>query len=159
MEPQSHYDVLSGRLEALERECRRWRRLGVAGLLAAVVAAVGGAAAVAPGEIELERLVIRNKDAKRAIVLSATDGDPSLTFTDEGQEKVAMSLAEDGTPMLSFLDAGNPRLMLGLSRNGVPVLNFNDENRHRRISLGIFPKVGPTFALLDETGAVISKSP
>ena len=39
------------------------------------------------------------------------------------------------------------------------VLNFYDENQRRRISLGIFPNLGPLISLLDEKNKIISKSP
>jgi hypothetical protein len=153
-------EALVRRVERLERESRFWRWAGGFACLLAATLIVGGAATQATNEVELERLVIKNKQAGGGtITLSAVDGFPSLSFASEGREKISLTIPKDGSPMLSFIEAGKDRLMLGLSRNGAPVLNFYDENQRRRISLGIFPKVGPLITLLDEKNKIISKSP
>jgi len=153
-------DALARRVERLERECRLWRRAGGFACLLAAALIVGGASTRSTSEVELERLIIRNKqDGLGTITLSAVDGRPSLSFASEGREKISLTIPKDRSPMLSFIEAGKDRLMLGLSRNGAPVLNFYDENQRRRISLGIFPNVGPLISLLDEKNKVISKSP
>lgn len=153
-------DALVRRVERLERESRFWRWAGGFACLLAATLIVGGAATQATNEVELERLVIKNKQAGGGtITLSAVDGFPSLSFASEGREKISLTIPKEGSPMLSFIEAGKDRLMLGLSRNGAPVLNFYDENQRRRISLGIFPNLGPLISLLDEKNKIISKSP
>jgi hypothetical protein len=128
--------------------------------LIAVALVVTGAATRSGNEVELERLVIKGKqDGSGAITLSALDGVPALSFTSQGSEKVSLTIPKDGSPQFSFVESGKGGLMFGLSRNGAPVVNFYDENQRRRISLGIFPKIGPTISLLDESNKVISKSP
>ena len=125
-----------------------------------VAVLVGGAATDPHGQVELERLVIKNKEeALGTITLSATNGQPSLSFASEGRERISLTIPKDGSPLLSFVEDGKDRLMLGLSRNGTPVVNFYDDNQRRRISMGVFPKVGPTISLLDEANKVISKVP
>ena len=110
--------------------------------------------------MELERLVIKNKqDGSGTITLSAVDGFPSLSFAREGREKISLTIPKDGIPTFSLVESGKGGLMFGLSRNGAPVLNFYDENKRRRISLGIFPKIGPMISVLDENNKIISKSP
>jgi hypothetical protein len=152
-------DVLSRRIDRLERECRAWRGAGALIAVMAVAAVVGGAATEPPGQVELERLVIKNKDGAGTITLSAANGQPSLSFASEGREKISLTIPKDGSLFLSFVEDGKDRLMLGLSRNGTPVMNFYDDNRGRRISLGVFPKVGPTISLLDEANKVIARVP
>jgi hypothetical protein len=159
MQSQS-VDGLIRRVERLERECRFWRRAGWLACLVAATLIVGGATRRATNEVELERLVIKDKQAgSGTITLSAADGFPSLSFASEGRERISLTIPKEGSPIFSFVEAGKDRLTLGLSRNGNPVLNFYDENRRRRISLGIFPKVGPVVSLLDENNKIISRSP
>ena len=153
-------DGLAHRIERLEQECRLWRRVGGLAFLAAVALVVGGARARSTDEVELERLVIKSKqDGLGTITLSAVDGLPSLSFAREGREKISLTIPKDGSPTFSLVEAGKGGLMFGLSRNGAPVLNFYDENQRRRVSLGIFPKVGPMISVLDENNKIISKSP
>ena len=46
-----------------------------------------------PSEVELERLIIRNKqDGLGTITLSAVDGRPSLSFASEGREKISLTI-------------------------------------------------------------------
>jgi hypothetical protein len=153
-------DALAHRIERLERECRLWRRVGGSAFLVAIALVVSGAATRSTNEVELERLVIKSKqDGAATITLSAVDGHPSLSFANEGREKISLTIPKDGSPTFSLVEAGKGGLMFGLSRNGAPVLNFYDENQRRRISLGIFPKVGPMMSVLDENNRIISKSP
>lgn len=159
MEAQA-IEALTRRVERMERECRWWRRAGLATLLGLVGMMVGGAASYSAGELKIERLLIQDgDDARKGIVLSAKDGSPSLMFFDEDQEKIFLSVSAEGVPSLSFTEAGRPRMMLGLSRSGTPVLNLNDENQRRRVSVGIFPQVGPMMSVLDENNTVIFKAP
>ena len=159
MEPRS-FEALNDRLERLERECRRWRRAGTVAFFGALTMIATGATSQSAREVELERLVIRDeKDGRGTITLSAGGGHPSLSFSTGGQEKIVLAIPEGGSPTLSFVDGGADRLMLGLGSNGTPVLNFLDENQRRRISMGIFPKVGPTISLMDESNKIISSMP
>ena len=126
----------------------------------AVALVVGGAATRSTNEVELERLVIKSKqEGLGTITLSAVDGLPSMSFASEGREKISLSIPKDGSPTFSFVEAGKGGMMFGLSRKGAPVLNFYDENQRRRISLGIFPEIGPMISVLDENNKIISKSP
>jgi hypothetical protein len=153
-------EVLIRRVERLERDCRLWRRASGFAFLLTAVLAVGGAATRARNEVELERLVIKNNQAgSGAITLSAVDGSPSLSFATEGRERISLSVPKEGSPIFSFVESGKDRMTLGLSRNGAPILNFYDEHQRRRISLGIFPKAGPSISLIDENNRIISKSP
>ncbi len=151
---------LKRRIERLERECRFFKCAGGLALLVAAAVVGSGAAKHSTDEVELEQLVIRSKQGgSGAITLSAADGFPSLSFTSEGREKISLTIPKDGSPAFSFVDAGKGGMMFGLSRNGAPVLNFYDESNRRRLSLGIFPKLGPMISVLDEKNRVISKSP
>jgi hypothetical protein len=108
----------------------------------------------------LEQLVIKNKQGGLGtITLSALDGCPSISLASDGREKVSLTISKDGSPTISCLEPGKGTLTFGVSRSGAPVLNFYDGNERRRISLGIFPKVGPMISLLDENNKIISKSP
>jgi hypothetical protein len=153
-------DDLARRIEQLERDCRFWRRAGGLAFLVAGALVAGGAATRSTDEVEVERLVIKNKQGSSGtITLSAEDGVPTLSFASEGREKISLTIPKDGSPTFTFVESGKGGLMFGLSRNGAPVVNFYDENKRRRISLGIFPKIGPMISLLDENNKIISKSP
>jgi hypothetical protein len=153
-------DALTRRVELLERQCRLWRRIGTAGLVGCLALVVGGADGPTSTEVKAERLLIQDKaDPGRGILLTAQDGQPTLTFLADGQEKISLGLSKDGSSRLSFTDSGKPRLALGLSQSGAPVLNLNDEEQRRRVALGIYPKVGPVISVLDEGGKVVFRAP
>jgi hypothetical protein len=158
MDGSDTLEALARRVGRLERECRRWRRAGTAAALGAIALVAAVAAKRPDGEIKVDRITVQGKDGG-GIHLEAEDGLPSLTFYSAGQERIAIRVAEGGSPTVAFVDGGAPRMTLGLGRNGAPILNFNDENRRRRISLGIFPKVGPLISVLDEQNKVSFKTP
>jgi hypothetical protein len=155
-------DALADRLGRLERECRAWRRgAAVVALGALACLAIGAGADDAPKPIEelnVKRLIIRGDDGREAITLSTQDGAPVLAMLADGQERVSIA-APGGAPMMAFVDAGRPRLSFGLSASGSPVVNFNDADHRRRLSLGIFPRVGPMISVLDEQNKVIFRGP
>ena len=154
------FEVLTGRVDRLERECRAWRR-GAAVVAIALVALASAGAGDDPRPIEelnIKRIVVRGDDGREAIILGTQDGGPLLSVLADGQERLSIA-APGGSPSISFVDAGKPRLAFGLSPSGAPVLNFNDADQRRRISLGIFPKVGPMISVLDEANKPTFRTP
>jgi hypothetical protein len=155
-------DALAARLERLERECRSWRRGAAAVALGAlVVLAVGAAADDGPKaieEINVKRIVVRDDSGREAMTLGTQDGAPVLAMLADGQERLSIA-TPGGAPMMAFVEGGSPRLTFGLSATGTPVVNFNDADQRRRLSLGIYPKVGPMISVLDEQNKVIFRGP
>jgi hypothetical protein len=167
MNPRS-LDALAGRLDRLERECRAWRRGAAVVALAAVVLLVAGADDPPPQaggagrptieELNVKRIIVRDEQGREAITLGTQEGSPTIALLAEGQERMSLS-APGGAGMMAFIDGGGPRLTFGLSSGGSPVVNFLDAEQHRRLTLGIFPKVGPIISVLDEQNKVTFKTP
>ena len=116
-------DELVVRLDCLERENRRWKRIGALVL-------VGIAAVVLMGQakprkvaqvIEAEKFVVRDKSGKvrAALQISAKD-EPSLDLYDKnGKNRASLAILEGGgqTPILFLLDR-NEKFSLKLAEVG-----------------------------------------
>src|SRR4051794_6637647 len=73
MESQA-FDMLSLRVERLERECRLWRKASAATLLGLIILFFSGATPLSTGELRVERLIVQDKDDDRkGIILRAQD--------------------------------------------------------------------------------------
>jgi hypothetical protein len=100
---------LIGRVERLERECRRWR-IGVftAVFVGLALLTVGWTSPTGiQKEVESERFVLRDKLGKvRAILGTATQGNPSVSLLDgKGKKRMELGLRPgDETPCLTYFD-------------------------------------------------------
>ena len=116
-------DELVVRLDCLERENRRWQRIGALVL-------VGIAAVVLMGQakprkvaqvIEAEKFVVRDKSGKvRAALQTSAKDEPSLDLYDKnGKNRAKLAILEVGgpTPLLFLLDR-NEKFSLKLAEVG-----------------------------------------
>ena len=148
MTPDS--ETILARLETLERENRRWRRIGIAAL--ALLAAVGvlGAARPQPSTITAHQLLLTDSAGDLRARLTAIDGKfPSLTLYD-GRGQAMISLKGGGPqPGITLGDSsGKTRIMLG----GIsPNLSFYDDAGDTTVSLD-GDALGPRLLLFDEAG-------
>lgn len=119
--------TLQRRVDALERENRRWKRVAlfVAAVLGA--AAVVGMSAPPTKTLDLEILRIVDGKGKARAVLGVGDEGPSLALFDEkGRLRANLGVAKEG-PSLDLLDtAESPRAQLMVDEKQDPHLDFTD---------------------------------
>ncbi len=143
-------EAILARLESLERENRRWRRIAIAALALVAGVVVLGAARPAPSTITAHQILLTDNAGNLRGKLTAIDGKfPSLTLYD-GRGQAMLSLKGGGPqPGLAVSDAsGKTSVMLGgLSPN----LSFYDDAGDTTVSLD-GDALGPRLLLFDEAG-------
>lgn len=157
-------DVILRRLDDLEGENRRLRRLGAALLAAcAVVLVVGTAMTVVAthglaggrAAVRAQRFVLEDASGHVRGTWGVTEeGTVQLALTDSRSEpRARMSVLEDGSPGLGLVDAdGHPRAALGLLADGTISLVFADPEGHSRAVLGLTAAGASSLALADGRG-------
>jgi len=120
---ESTMNNMEQRLDRLERENLRWRRIGFLVLVVIAAMVLMGQAKVSrvAKVIEAEKFVVRDKSGKvrAALQTSAKDG-PSLDLYDKnGKNRVQLAILEVGgpTPILFLLDR-NEKFSLKLAEVG-----------------------------------------
>ncbi|MEK7348448.1 MAG: hypothetical protein AABZ94_06220 [Candidatus Eisenbacteria bacterium] len=115
------------RVEALERENRRWKRtaLAVVAVLAAV--AVVGMSSPPTKTLDLELLRIVDSRGKARAILGMGDEGPAISLLDEkGRLRANLGIEKEG-PSLDLLDtAETPRAQLAVDGKQGPHLDFTD---------------------------------
>ena len=133
-------DAVSARLDRLERESRRWRRVALGSWLAIATLLLLGQspprASRPPSPartVEAERFVLRDARGRAGATLGwEADDTPRLTLHDpKGQPRAVLTVGAGGAPGLTLLDT-----------DGVTV----------RAALVVGPDGAPGFALFDLTG-------
>ncbi len=144
--------AIAARLDRMEREIARWKRIGACLLLAVAGASVmaqttppatttvqRGVVTVAPvtKEIQAERFVLVDGSRKARAILEMTAEGPELSLLDAaGLERATLGLREKG-PHLSLKDAARKtRAMLDLKGDG-PSLVLADEGQVRQTKLTV----------------------
>ena len=104
---ESEVSNLSQRIERLERDSRKIRRVSytIAGL-GLLFGLAGMAAPAVCDTVFAERLVIRDNAGQQRIVADAYSGAPSFSvLSKEGRALARIGVAQDGEPYLTFYDA------------------------------------------------------
>jgi hypothetical protein len=157
-------DVLARRVERLERESRRWKRVASLGLvLAAAAALLGQAAPLGPAKVvDAERFNVRDPAGNlRAILGTSPDGATSLLlYNPAGVHQAGLGVMADGTASI-FLGnpAGRTVTELTLYRDGTPSLIFRDRAGKTRALLGAASDGYPFAYFLDAAGNNTWKAP
>jgi hypothetical protein len=153
-------EAVTRRLERLERDHRRWKRVAgwaVAGFaLTVLLGAVPGKKAHIPDEVRAKRFVlIDTADRARAELAIIAENQPHLAlFDDAGKPRLMLSLGRYGEPSLSLLDAaGHRRIALSLDLYGA-LLRFSDAAGHVRVVLAVPAEGEPEFELLGKDDKV-----
>ncbi len=125
--PPAPDQTLATRVEALERENRRLKRVAL--LVAAALTALAAIGMSAPPTKTLDLEILRIVDAKgkaRAVLGMGDDG-PALAMLDEkGRLRANLGVAKEGTS-LDLLDASEtPRAQLVVDAKQEPHLDFTD---------------------------------
>lgn len=113
-----HTDDLAVRLERLERENRRLKRVG--GGLIAAVAAVGlmSAGSAFCKTVWAERLVLRDASGRDRLMMDAYGGAPSITMQDEQGRSVARFSWQEGVAMELPGCDGKPATRVKVDKDG-----------------------------------------
>jgi hypothetical protein len=158
-------EVLTRRVDHLERESRWWKRLasGVAALLGIVVL-LGAAASKkikSPAELRAQRIVLVDKaEQGRAELTVTSENQPGLVLADDaGKPRLTLALSKYGEPTLSFVDAGGTRrLTLSLDLYGT-MLRFTDDAGNPRVALVVPSEGEPALELLSKDDKLLWRAP
>ena len=146
--------ALERRMEAVERENRRWQWMVTVTL--AVVAAMVILAQATPMKfgkvLEAERFVLRDTNGSIRAELGFIDGASVLLLNDkDGKPGVALSVLPDGPRRISLLDRdGRTRSVLTARADGDSGLRLFDKNLMHRASLDVMADGRPILRLADK---------
>lgn len=115
------------RVDALERENRRWKRATLVVAAALAAAAVVGMSSPPTKTLDLELLRIVDSRGKARAILGMGDDGPALSLLDEkGRLRANLGIEKDG-PSLDLLDTSeSPRAQLTVDGKQDPHLDFTD---------------------------------
>lgn len=126
------FDRLEARCVWLERQARRWKRIGGSALVGVVLMALGGAQrASEPKVIEAERIVLKDRDGVQRIVMAADLGSgPNLSFFEvDGKVRMGLGRGPLGATALSLSDRkGKGRITIQIDQNDAPSINVLDKD-------------------------------
>jgi len=159
-------EVLGRRMEMVERENQRLRRLNqyslagcalAMGLSAAVLVVAGvGRSTVLARTVEAERFVLRSPSGDARGEWRMGDGGSSelVLRGGNGKTQVKLGILPDGSSGLSLADAGgSSRAALGLLPDQTTSLVFADRSGRTRAVLGYSPDGAMTLVFADRSGA------
>ena len=158
---------LTERLETVERENRRLRRLGLMmiigigvllGLTSAimVIAARHGMPGMVPQVAEARKFLLRDRDGRiRGTWGTNEEGMAQLLLQDTtGRTRMRFSVLEDGSSGLAFVDSvNNARIVVGILPDESANIVLADQGGKTRAVLGIAPNGSTTLVFADRGGA------
>ncbi len=158
--------VIGRRLDALERENRRLKRLGMftlvavgvfLGLAAALIAvsARRGAPGTVADALDARRFVLRGSNGEiRGVLGVAEDGAARFILQDaNGQERIRLTVLPDGSPGMAFSDSANhSRAVLGLLPDESVSLVLADRKGNTRTVLTLGGDESSTLVFADRFG-------
>jgi hypothetical protein len=151
----SRTDVLTERVERLERENRNFKRIGAVAVVGATLALIGGAQRKATTPtIEAEQFVLLSKAGEmRATLVMTPEDTPTLAFFDkQGKNRARLQQAADGSMGLSFFDkAGRTQIGMGVETDGQPGLCFQKGDK-RRLGIGMIADGTVAMVFTNEGG-------
>jgi hypothetical protein len=137
-------DAMAERLERLERENRRLKRIGGLVLLGAVASLLSGADDGKTKPVEAERFVLKDRAGlKRAELSAEPNGSASFNLFDRAGKvrlRMAIEAAQEGFPsdeaLVSVCDErGKDRVVTLVNPFGVPQLSLFDRSGKDRLNL------------------------
>ena len=158
--------TLAQRLEDVEREYRRQRRLSIwlltilaillgLGVAFVLVSARHGMPGTVGDVVSARRFVLRGEDGKiRGIWGTNEDGSVRLVLQDdEEQQRTKLDLLTDGASGLTFADsAGHPRAVFAFLPDQTASLVFADGSGRSRSVLGVAEGGSATLVFADKGG-------
>jgi hypothetical protein len=138
--PITTADPVMARLDRLERESRRWRRVALGSWLAIAALLLLGQS---PPQVSRPASPARTVEAERFVLRDA-----------RGHAGATLGWEADDTPRLTLHDpAGQPRTLLTVGAGGAPGLSLLDaDGKTVRAALVVGPDGAPGFALFDPAG-------
>lgn len=139
-------DQLAGRIDRLERQNRRLRRmlgslLGAAGLIVLIAAQQGK-----PQSVEVEKLVVRDAQGKARIQMEVGTEGPIVRLLDEGGTHVASLSASAEAFVIRFFEPRNRlRTGMALQKSGVALVYYDKDGKAQTgrnamlLGTGVFP--------------------
>jgi len=155
------YEAIVRRVEGLEQEVRRWRRIAAAlGLTAVVVATLGAAA---PRRVlEAQKFLIKDASGRVRAELGPSDSDKeiALRFRDAGgSQRITLGLQDDTSLLVLGDKSGRPRAGLVTLAQGAPAFTLYDTSGRPRVELGLVREGEPHVSLMDARGGSAWKAP
>lgn len=144
------FDALAQRLDRLERENRRLRRVGATLAVGVAAVVLMGQARTPARVIEAQKFVLRDESGKIHAELDlGRHGTPFLAFSDQdGKARAGLGLMPDGAPVLRLADRdGKVRAALDVGADGAPGLTLYDQDENPRVSLDMRPDGRPIMGL------------
>jgi hypothetical protein len=144
-------EALWARLESLERQNRRIKRIGVMLLILAGSIFLMGQAAKTVRPIEATKFVLKNAKGKKRAELGIRLDGPELAFYDDKEQTLlSIGLLEDG-PGLIMLAADGKKLASFSSTATGPMLSLSGSNGAKRLNLSVVDGV-PAIGMLGTEG-------
>lgn len=129
MGEETTVDSLAQRIGSIEKR-QRHTALGLSVLALLLLSAMTGAIIRAHTRtVEVDRLVVRDKDDRQRIVAGTVDGHSTLTLYDnQGKNGIQLIVTDKGPAFTLYDDDGVPRTMITLAPDG-PAILLNDTGR------------------------------
>jgi hypothetical protein len=149
---QALMNDMTQRLEAVEQETRRVKRVG-AMTVATIAALVLMGQAMPPKAtkvVEAEQFVLRDRRGKARAWLNMSDGSVNFALADTNERtRTLLYLLEDGTHgLILATQDGQTRVEVKVGGNGVPTLSLVDNNGNR-IGMFVLSDGKPAIGLVD----------
>ncbi|MBA2556854.1 MAG: hypothetical protein H0V12_05840, partial [Chloroflexi bacterium] len=165
--PAPSDNAIAARLEAVERDNRRLRRLGLMmivgvgvllGLTSAimVVASRHGMPGMVPQVAEAKKFLLRDRDGRiRGAWGTNEDGAAQLLLQDNaGRARLRFTVLEDGSSGLAFVDSvNNARIVVGILPDESANIVLAEPGGKTRAVLGVAPNGSTTLVFADRGGA------
>jgi hypothetical protein len=101
-------DILNRRLDRLERENKRWRIVGLAGLAAAALLVLTGVTVKEP-MIGAEAFTLLGKQGELRAVFAMVKDEPTLALFDSGgRVRAGLSLLQNSPQLILYGEDGKP---------------------------------------------------
>jgi len=142
-------DSLSARVDRLERESRRWKRVALGSWVAIAALFLLGQSPSRPGgapaparTVEAERFVLRDARGRTGASLGwEADGTPRLALHDpSAQVRAALGVGAGGAPGLTLFDTNGTtvRTAIVVGPDGAPGLALFDPSGKPRLAVALF---------------------
>jgi hypothetical protein len=144
-------EALWSRLELLERQNRRIKRLGTILIFIAGSIFLMGQAAKTSRPVEATKFILKNAKGKKKAELGIRLDGPELAFYDDKEQTLlSIGLLEEGPGFLVFSSDGKKIASLSSTATG-PTLSLGDQNGVKRLNLSVVDG-SPAVGLLGTEG-------
>jgi hypothetical protein len=152
-------DMLTERLDRLERENARWKRTGRLVLLGIGAVMVMGQALPKSRTLTTESLVVVDSTGTTRATFAATEGFPVLAFFDgNGKARATLQVQPDGSPILALTNGDGAGGLWLHTMNGKPFLEAVDNDNKNQVGLGLTKQGNPGLVIVSN-GKILWKAP